>query len=331
LATPESTETGVQWSDVVLKLFDRRFVIFTGKGGVGKTTLASAFALSCAMRGERTLLMELNVKDKVSSMFGSDQIGSEIVEIEDCLYAVNATPAAAIEEYALMILRLRVIYKAVFENRIIQTFLRAVPGLNELVMLGKAYFHAVETHDDGTHVWDKIVVDAPATGHGIFFFQIPQVITSLISSGHMYDEAIRILELIQDPERTALNLVTLAEEMPINECLMLRDAATNKLGMPLGYVIANGILDEAFKEGDGALVDTLEKAQISDTRLRGLLDAARYRQVRAELQRQHLETLEDKIGLPLLTITDKMGGRMDFQGIKRIADELTAQLERGAP
>jgi anion-transporting ArsA/GET3 family ATPase len=329
LASPESSESGVQRSDVVLDLFERRFVIFTGKGGVGKTTLASAFALGCAMRGERTLLMELNVKDKVSSMFGSDQIGSEIVEIEDCLFAVNATPDAAIEEYALMILKLRVIYKAVFENRIIQTFLRAVPGLNELVMLGKAYFHAVETHADGTYVWDKIVIDAPATGHGIFFFQIPQVITSLISSGHMYDEATRILDLIQDPKRTALNLVTLAEEMPINECLMLRNAATEQLGIPLGYVIANGILEKAFEDGDDTLIDALETAQVDDERVQGLLEAARYRQVRADLQRQHLDTLEDKIGLPLLTVTDQMGGRMDFQGIKRIADELSAQLDQG--
>ena len=116
-------------------LYQRRFIFFTGKGGVGKTTISSAFALSCARRGQRTLLIEVNTQDRVSSMFGSDVVGTEIQEVEDNLYAVNSTPEASIEEYAMMMLRVRIVYKAVFENRIIQSFLKAIPGLPELVNL----------------------------------------------------------------------------------------------------------------------------------------------------------------------------------------------------
>src|SRR5699024_363839 len=98
-----------------------------------------------------------------------------------------------------------------------------IPGLNELVMLGKAYYHVIERDAEDQPVWDKVIVDAPATGHGIFFLKIPSVITNLIGSGLMFDEAQRILDLLRDPQRTALVLVTLAEDMPVNETLMMSE------------------------------------------------------------------------------------------------------------
>ena len=166
-----------------MSLYDRKMVLFSGKGGVGKTTLASAFALSCAMRGQRTLLIELNVKDKLNHLFGSVEVGQQIVELEQNLYGVNITPDAAMEEYGVMKLKLKMVYKAVFENRLVRAFLRIVPGLNELLMLGKSHYHAVELDERGRPAWDKVVIDAPATGHGVFFLKIPSVITSILSAG----------------------------------------------------------------------------------------------------------------------------------------------------
>ncbi|MFW6057682.1 MAG: ArsA family ATPase, partial [Persicimonas sp.] len=224
-----------------MSLYDKRFVLFSGKGGVGKTVISSAFALSCARRGERTLLIELNVQDKVSSFFGSSQVGSEIMEVEDNLFAVNVTPDAALEEYGLMILKVKLIFKAVFENRIVRSFLRSIPGLNDLLMLGKSYFHVTERASNGGYVWDKVVVDAPATGHGMFFLQIPSVLTGFLSSGLMFEEAARIEELLRDSSTTALSLVTLPEEMPVNETLMMKDELKERVGLDVAAVIANGI------------------------------------------------------------------------------------------
>lgn len=301
-------------------LYDRRLVFFTGKGGVGKTTVASAFAYSCAQRGDRTLIIEINTKDKVSRMFGSADVGTEIVEVEDNLYAVNATPSAAMEEYALMMLKVRIVYKAVFENRIIQSFLKAIPGLPELVMLGKAYYHATEKVD-GKYTWDKVIVDAPATGHGLFFLQIPSVITNILSAGHMYDEAIAIQRVLQDPKFTVLNIVTLPEEMPVNETKMLYDAARSKLKVPLGFVIANGIYPALF---DARELEDLETG--ADEHDRALLDAARFRVQRTALQRRYLGELYEITPLPVAEFPYIFAEKLDFVAIRTMAESLRAQI-----
>lgn len=303
--------------------YNRRFVLFTGKGGVGKTTVASAFAYSCANAGERTLLIEINSQDKVSSMFGSAHVGTEITEIEDNLYAVNCTPASAMEEYALMMLRVRIVYKAVFENRIIQSFLAAIPGLNELVMLGKAYYHAIEKEND-RYVWDKVVVDMPATGHGLFFLQIPEVITSILSSGHMFDEAQNILRVLTDETFTMLNIVTLPEEMPVNETKMLYESAQEKLGVALGFVVANGIYPRRFTAEEIALLDNPQ-----DDHQRAVFAAARFRHARCELQQRYLKELYTATPLPVAEFPYVFTDKVDFRVIKAMSTSLREQFLSG--
>lgn len=294
---------------------------------MGKTTISSAFALSCARKGQRTLLIELNVHDKVSSMFGAAQVGTDIVEIERNLYAVNVTPEAAMEEYAVMMLKVRLVYKAVFENRIMRSFLRAIPGLNELVMLGKAYYHVIE-EDHGRPVWDMIVVDAPATGHGLFLLRIPSVITSILSSGHMYEEALRILAVLQNPEITSMNLVTLPEEMPVNETAMLYESTLNELKIPMDAVIVNGKLNAMFTADEQQLLNDSTK-DIEETWLKAMIDAANFRVMRAKIQQGHAENMARLVPLPNITIPYKFVTRMDFPTLLNIADDLTRQIEEG--
>ncbi|MFP4597401.1 MAG: ArsA family ATPase [Persicimonas sp.] len=310
-----------------MSLYDKRFVLFSGKGGVGKTVISSAFALSCARRGERTLLIELNVQDKVSSFFGSSQVGSEIMEVEDNLFAVNVTPDAALEEYGLMILKVKLIFKAVFENRIVRSFLRSIPGLNDLLMLGKSYFHVTERASNGGYVWDKVVVDAPATGHGMFFLQIPSVLTGFLSSGLMFEEAARIEELLRDSSTTALSLVTLPEEMPVNETLMMKDELKERVGLDVAAVIANGIYPPLFDETD---LEWIEAARGCDDaereELDGYLDAAAFRRQRVELQQKYLDRLESAVSLPIHYVPYHFTHRVTFPTIAEIGAELEAQI-----
>lgn len=318
------------WAAKPLKstnLYKKRLLLFSGKGGVGKTTVSSAFALSCARRGEKTLLIELNVHDKVSSMFGAGRVGTEITEVEDNLWAVNITPEAALEEYAVMMLKVRIVYKAVFENRIMKSFLRAIPGLNELVMLGKAYYHVVEK-ENGKHVWDKIVVDAPATGHGLFLLKIPMVITSILSSGHMFEEAERIIEVLRDPEITALNLVTLAEEMPVNETIMLHNQTRDELKIPMGAVIANGVYEPLFSESEHEILNAAAK-HVKEPSVLAMIDAANFRVMRTRLQAGYLKEIDREIPLPRHTLPFVFTPRMDFQSLLTLAEELESEIEGG--
>lgn len=312
-----------------MNLYDRDMVLFSGKGGVGKTTAAAGFALSCAKRGERTLLMELNVKDRVSAYFGSQEVGSEIMEVEEHLHAVNVTPDAALEEYGLMMLRMKFLYRAVFENRVVRSLLDAIPGLDDLVMLGKAYYHATETDEAGEPVWDKVVVDAPATGHGIFLLQIPMVIAQSISSGHMHDEATDILELLRDPERTALNLVTLPEEMPVNETLMLRDEIRQKLEMPLGWVIANGVYSPLFSDAERDWIEAAHSYtdRAGEAPVPGMVNAAAFRTQRVDMQREYLDRLRDEVDQPMLQIPFFFTNRLTFPQIERVAERFEQAIE----
>lgn len=299
--------------------------MFSGKGGVGKTTLASSFALCCARRGQRTLLIELNVKDRLSSLFGSVEVDEQIREVEENLFAVNISPQAAMEEYGMMILRLKLVYKAVFENRVVNTFLRAVPGLNDLIMLGKIHYHAVETHGRGRFVWDKVVVDAPATGHGLFLLKIPNVITSIIRTGHMYNEAKKIQDFLRDPTQSAVVVVTLPEDMPVNETLMMRRNLSQELKIPLAAVVANTVYPPIFEDHDLDLL-AQDRDDPDDPTLAGFLSAARFRSSRVQIQRHYLQRLGDELDEPLLQIPYYFTERFDFTTIRKIADDLDAQL-----
>lgn len=329
-------------------LYNRRFILFSGKGGVGKTTVSSSFALSCARRGERTLLIELNVKNKTSSLFGVEQVDEEIREIDDNLFAVNVTPRAAMREYALMVLKIKLVYRAVFENRLVASFLRVIPGLNELVMLGKAYYHAVEKDEEGKFVWDKVIVDAPATGHGIFFLKIPSVITSLIGSGLMYDEAKRILDLLQDEARTGFAVVTLAEDMPVNETMMLTDVVENEMKIPVACVFANaiyrplfddkkidfieaarGLLDLRAGASESGSTDDVSRETLRDLgeQIGGFLEAARFRHDRVAMQQHYLRRLYEESRWPVFEIPFFFHDRMSFAVLDEIAQHLDEVLD----
>ena len=307
-------------------MYDQRMVLFSGKGGVGKTTLASAFALRCAARGERTLLIELNVKDRLGAIFGSVEVGDEITEIESNLWAVNVTPRAAIREYGMMKLKMRVVYRAVFENRIVAAFLRVIPGLNDLVMLGKSHHHATERDERGAYVWDKVVIDAPATGHGLFFLQIPRVITSIISSGPMFTEAKMIDDFLRDPAQCALHLVTLPEELPVNETLEMKDAIERDHGITIGSVIANAVYEPIFDETERAWIEDHVAASDGSAPEDGLIDAARFRAQRVALQRAQIGRLEARLGRRAVQIPYHFAERFDFQTLRKIANALDAQL-----
>src|ERR1700685_321359 len=128
----------------------KRFLIVTGKGGVGKTTVCAAEATALAAKSKRVLVAMCHAKERLSTMLGSAPIGSDIVEAVPGIWAVNMDPAKAVEEYGLMTLKVRLLYKTVFDNKYARAFLRAVPGLEEWAMLGKAWWHTSEKNEHGS-------------------------------------------------------------------------------------------------------------------------------------------------------------------------------------
>lgn len=212
--------------------------IVSGKGGVGKSVVALAMARLQASHGRRTLLCEVNAHESSIRLLGKPASQNTIQKVEGSLYSINLTAPESVREYALMTLKFRAIYNVVFENRVVKYFIRAVPSLGEFVMLGKIWY------EEQNGNWDAIIVDAPATGHLISWLRVPQVFTEMISSGPLHTSAKDFRAMLEDPNRTRLDIVTLPEEMPVNEAIAI-DAAAKKYGFATrGLTIVNRVLPE---------------------------------------------------------------------------------------
>ncbi len=219
-----------------------RIRIITGKGGVGKTVIATALALAEARAGRRVLLAESNAGDQVAALIGARPVGSEMREVLENLHVVDMNPSDSIREYALLVLRFETVYKAVFGNRLVRNFIDLVPALGELTMLGKLWFHDREMVDDRPR-FDRLILDAPSTGHAISMLRSPKGVANTVPPGMMRDNCLKITDMLSDPHKTVMHIVTTPEEMPVNEAVRLEQAASDTLQIELGTTFINHYVD----------------------------------------------------------------------------------------
>lgn len=297
-----------------MRLLDKRLLVVTGKGGVGKSAVAAALALYSARSGKRTLICEINAADRLGNLYGKP-VGPELTQVEDNLWAVNVRPEESLREYALMVLKFKSVYRAVFENRLVRYFLHFIPSVAELVMLGKVLFHVKETQGAAPK-YEVVVMDAPATGHAISFLQVPQVLLDTVAAGPLMTEAKWMRDLLVDPKATAAVLVSLPEEMPVNETLELEDALRRKVKIATALVVLNGYTAPRFDERDlqslgGTALHSLGKNHFD----------------RAQLSLDSRGRLERQVAAPVATVPRLYEERSGPAMVERIADALAKALE----
>ena len=311
-------------------LFDRRFVIVAGKGGVGKSTVAAALALSAARRGQRVLIAELASKEKAAALFGHPEpVGYDVTRVHEGIDVVNVTPNEALHEYGLMKLRFERVYKAVFENPIMKSLTRMIPGMNELVLIGKAWHLEQEKDASGRPRWDTVIVDAPATGHGVSLLMLPHVITETVRSGPMYEETALIRDMLVDPDRTVMNIVTRPEEMPVNETIELYRQMVDELRIEPGVLFVNGIWPAP--PADLQPLSALhERVGGTDEGLDRLFETTRFMVQRHRAQRPYLSRLAqlemDRVEIPFQFLADWDFAAID--AISRVLDETPGPVGR---
>ncbi|MCK6523944.1 AAA family ATPase [Myxococcota bacterium] len=203
-----------------MSLLDKRIVLVTGKGGVGKTTVTAALGVAAAASGRRALIAEVGGARRVHALFGAPESTYKVAPLTKNLYSLSITADEAIEDYILQQIRVRALFQLVFRNRVMGPFLDAVPGLHDLVQLGKVFDLSRQTRR-GSPEWDLLIIDAPATGHGLTMLASPLSMMELTGRGPFYENARLVHDVFMDPARTGLALVSLPEEMPVNETLDL--------------------------------------------------------------------------------------------------------------
>src|SRR3972149_9027685 len=234
------------------ELFDRHLLVVAGKGGVGKTTVACALSLEAARRGKRVLVCEVDGLARTAHLCGVEPVPiGEVVEARPGVFLMAVEGKAALAEYLGLIIPVRRFLQTVFQNRLDQSFVAAAPGLKELMTVGKIWYEAERADErGGKRRWDIVIMDAPATGHSLQYLRMPAAARDAFTAGLVHREAHRVVELLTDPVRTAVNLVTTAEEMPVNETISMYRQLHDELHMPAGMLFINRVHRSDFFNTD---------------------------------------------------------------------------------
>ena len=301
-------------------------IIVAGKGGVGKTTVTAALAVAASKAGLRTLVVEVEGKDGMTSMFETGGLSYhelELVRAAEAHAGVRArtlTPDEALLDY-LAGRGLNRISNRLVSSGILDIVATAVPGIRDILVLGKV--KQLERTGDQ----DLIILDAPAAGHAITFLRSARGLADAVRSGPVNTQAEDVLELLGDPRRCRVVLVTLPEETPVNELIETAFSLEEDVGVALGPVVVNGVYPELA--GIGA--DPQQAAEAAGTRLLDheaelLASAAAFRSSRRAIQDRQLARMAEVLPLPQLRLPYLFDSQLGREGLDTLAAALTAGI-----
>jgi anion-transporting ArsA/GET3 family ATPase len=307
----------------VSALLDRRLIFVTGKGGVGKSTVATALGLLGARRGLRTIVAELASQERVQRTFEQRDEHFREVELTPGLYTISIDPQNAMEEY----LRIKsgTLGYALGSSKLFQAFAMATPGMRELLSIGKIWELAqLQRRTRGAAPYDLVVVDAPASGHGVGILRTPKTFADIARVGPIARQGRTIATTIADPTFTGIVAVTTAEEMPVNETLALRDMLARD-GRTLDAVILNAVYPARFSEDQVTRLEAA-RAHADPPLARAALRAALSEHARAATQRRQRERLRRGLRMQLVELPYVFADHVRRPELERLADALEAGL-----
>jgi anion-transporting ArsA/GET3 family ATPase len=326
-------------------LLERKLLVVTGKGGVGKTTIAAAIGLLAAQRGLRTIVVEVGEQSRLPGLFGrgAPEAGVE-TQLGKHLSSLSIDPDGALLEW-LQTLGGRVSGRVLASSGTFQYFAAAAPGARELVSMVKIWeLTQRERWQRRASGYDLVVLDAPATGHALGMLRSPHTFGAIARVGPIAGQSQQVRELLEDATRSAYVAVALGTEMAVTEALELQDGLQAQLGRTLAAVIVNGLLPQRFTAEELRRIATLAEGSASNGasqtsaggRAAGTADpdaavraaaasAARTVHERARFQHNQVARLRrrsfDVIGVPFV-----WGAELDLRAVKRVAELLGRKL-----
>ena len=311
-------------------LLQRRVVILSGKGGVGKSLVGTALALAARARGKRILFIEVDAPLPASRYLGEAPGKGHETEVRPGLSMINLVPADVMDEYVREMVRVDLIARKVLGSPIYRRFFAAAPGLPELMVLGKIMLLEEERAGWSRRPkYDLIIVDAPATGHGLAFLRVPVVASNAVPVGPVGHNARRILAMLRDPRKTALAIVALPEEMAVVEALEFYRMSRDELGIEASAFVLNGCHERRFtgaqeKEILRRVTEGEDGRLAPGVTLQAALAAGRRHIRRRKLTQFYRKRLEQAVDVPIISLPLLFTDRIDEAALETLAGRIEA-------
>ena len=314
---------------MTVDLLSRRLLFVTGKGGVGKSTIASALALLGAQHGKRTLACEMDAKGDLAAFLETTSVGFAPRQVHPGLWAMAMHTEESLDEYLRLQLRVPGLSRIGPLAKAFDFVATAAPGVREILTVGKLAYEVRERH------FDLLVADAPATGHIVGQLTAPEAINSLVRVGAIRSQTDWVVDILDDPATTGLVIVTTPEEMPVRETIELIERVETKTRVSVAAVVVNRVLPELFSRGDEEVFEYLREpavtARLSEAAggpVTRVLDAARLAVTMRRTRAAHLDQLRSAVDprIPLLYVPELFTRGYGLRTTGQVASALSAEL-----
>jgi anion-transporting ArsA/GET3 family ATPase len=313
----------------VSSLLDRKLLFVTGKGGVGKSTIAASLGLLAAEQGRKTLVCEVDAKGNLADFYEAGATAFAARELQPRLWTMSMDTEESLKEYLSLQLKIPLLAKIGPLARTFDFIANAAPGVKEILTIGKLAYEVRERN------YDLVVVDSVASGHIVGQLTAPLGINELVQVGMVRHQTQWMLDILNDPSQTGVVIVSAPEEMPVAETIELAERLNAETDVDLAAVVVNRVLPELFNDREEALFEALRTPKRLDAlsgRLGGdvtpIFDAAELAVTLRRSRAEHLATLRRGLdpSLPMLYVpylfTRSHGARATRQVAELLAEEL---------
>jgi arsenite-transporting ATPase len=319
-------------SSTGLPLLHHRFLLFTGKGGVGKSTLTAALAIEAAARGMTPLVVELGHRATMRSVFGVDAVGFAPRPVGHGVHAMSVEMEQAVVEYMAQHMPSRRMARAIMGNQVLQRLFKAMPAVGEIATINALHRLQAERDPAGRPRWAPILVDLDATGHALMFLELRQVVAHLMGAGPMRRLIDDMAEIFADPRRTRLNLVTLPDELPVTETLELHARVQGTGSVAFGRIFVNRVPHTGLADA-AAVVERLRDAaaRAGDAELSADAELAMRALAAERHARRQIERLHAQLPVPIVELPRLTAARMQIDDLRRLGGVALGSVAEARP
>ena len=321
-----------------------KILIVSGKGGAGKTTVAATLALVAARRSRRVCVAEVDGRGSLGRLLGASRLEHDPAEVLPGIWGMNIAPDKALEEYLAFQYHIRRMSRVLTHSHFVDYITTAAPGLKDILVLGKVwYLEQGRSSGRPAPRFDTIVLDAPATGHMRTFLAAPVGLSDAVKVGPIRRQSDLLLEMLRDPSRSRVHLVTLPEEMPVTETLETSQALKERLLVHTGATFANAVYPQTFSAGERKQIAAPDAtglaeripataaqagAKLDAEDVQELLGYARFLEGRRAIQARYLRTLRKDSHEPIVELPFQFTAGLALPDLEVLADVMEEQVEK---